>query len=154
MNKRKLAKLFLDKQTELGMTQEAFAKWFTALGGNQVSHGFIQTMTSLRKTSTPEWSNMKTIAKMWGVTLDELNLYLENDDIETIFEASQAYKKLGELPVTKQMIEDLTLKHLSSDEVLELGLKLLNDGIGKMKDQIQWAKDMAKMLKQINPNQI
>jgi aspartate/tyrosine/aromatic aminotransferase len=92
LNRQKLIKLFVDKQDELGMTQDQLAKWFSDLGGNTVSHGFIQTMTSPKKTSTPEWDNMKTIAKMWNVTLDELNYYFENDEIKDVKEAKLTNK--------------------------------------------------------------
>ena len=147
INRQKLIKLFTDKQDELGMTQEQLAKWFSELGGNTVSHGFIQTMTSPKKTSTPEWDNMKTIAKMWNVTLDELNFYLENDEITDIKNANALYKETVEQTLDLSMVEDIAIKYLGDSDLLTLGLKLVQIGTGKMREQVEWAKKVANILK-------
>ncbi|MEB3192988.1 MAG: hypothetical protein VKL42_21810 [Snowella sp.] len=147
INRQKLMKLFLDKQTELDMTQEQFAEWFSNLGGKKVSHGFIQTMTSHKKTSTPEWDNMKTIAKMWNVTLDELNFYLENDEITDIKNANALYKETVEQTLDLSMVEDIAIKYLGESDLLTLGLKLVQVGTGKMREQVEWAKKVANIIK-------
>ena len=154
LNRQKLIKLFTDKQDELGMTQEQLAKWFSELGGNTVSHGFIQTMTSPKKTSTPEWDNMKTIAKMWNVTLDELNYYFENDEIKDIKEASRAYQQVVSQTLDKSMIESIVIKHLEPEDIAPLAIKLMSISVDKMKERVEWAKSIAEMFKKISPSQI
>jgi hypothetical protein len=154
LNRQKLIKLFVDKQDELGMTQDQLAKWFSDLGGNTVSHGVIQTMTSPKKTSTPEWDNMKTIAKMWNVTLDELNYYFENDEIKDVKEASKAYQQAVSQTLDKGMIESIVIKHLEPEDIAPLAIKLITISVDKMKEQLQLSKKMTEILKQMGLSQI
>ena len=153
MDRKKLSKLFADKQMELGMTQKQFAEWFSKLGGNEVSDGFIGSMIHPKKTSVPEWGNMQTIAKMWNVSLDELNLYLENDEVESILDASKLYSEVSKnQTLDKTMIEELAIKSLEPNDLIQLAISLINVGSEKIQEQIEWAKTVAELFKKINPD--
>jgi transcriptional regulator with XRE-family HTH domain len=151
MNRAKLSKLVSDKMTELGMTQEQFAEYFSKIAGNQVTYGFVQSLANPRKSSIPEYQNMKGIAKMCGVTLDELDFYLENDDIIDIQEVSKSYKRIAEdVAASIKEAEYAIVNNFSPKEVLRIGLSLVESGVESIDEQIQKAEKITQAFKALN----
>lgn len=150
MDKIKLANLVKTKQTELKMTQAQFAKYFSSRylsdGAKPLSYGWVQAITnpSPEKDSIPDWNNMIGIAKMWNVTLDELWQFLENPEIESIYDVSKFYKDMTsqiDTGMAWKLIEPMTSEDKASlvrmliDDMLQklTRLKMLEEVIAKLK---------------------
>ena len=136
MDKNKLAKLVKIKQTELDMTQVQFAEYFSARylpDSRVVSYGWVQAVTNPnpKKDSIPDWENMVGIAKMWNVTLDELWQYLENPEIESIYDVSKFYKDMTDKQIDTGMAWKL-IEPMTSEDKASLVQLLINDMTEKL----------------------
>lgn len=148
MNRAKLSKLVSDKMTELGMTQEQFAEYFSKVADNQVTYGFVQSLANPRKTSIPEYQNMKGIARLYGVTLDELDAYLNDDDVIDIKEVSKSYRTLANtMSASPQEAEHAILSTFGPSDILKIGVSLINSGVGALDEQLQKADKIAQAFK-------
>lgn len=145
MNRKKLSRLVVDKQQELEMTQEQFAEWFSEIASNKVSYGFIQALSDTRKTSIPEWVNMKGIAKMWNLTLDELDLYLENDEITDVKEISSVYQELAGKTIDEKMIFDVITTSLPIKAWIAISTKLIEKAFSSVESKLQQASALLDL---------
>lgn len=152
MNKQKLSMLILNKRQELKMTQQKFAEYFSEITGNKVTYGFIQALENPTKTSTPEWINMKGIAKIYGVGLDELDAYLTNDEITDISEANEAFQRLKEDMNRDPRVVIDAVDELSINEKAEI-LKRITDEICKKLAQMDEAQKLLSAFKSLNLSQ-
>lgn len=151
MNRAKLSKLVSDKMSELDLTQEQFAEYFSKIANNKVTYGFVQSLANPRKTSIPEYQNMKGIAKMYGVTLDELDRYLEDDDVIDIREVSESYRNLSEeFSASPSEAQHAILKNFSPSECMRIGLSLIETSIDSIQSQLEKADKIAEALRVIS----
>jgi hypothetical protein len=148
MNRAKLSKLVADKMTELEMTQEQFAEYFSKVADNTVTYGFVQSLANPRKTSIPEYKNMRGIAKMYGITLDELDTYLEDDDIVDIKEVSKGYKKMSEtISVSPDDAQHAILSSFDSASAIKIGINLIQSSLAGIEDKLKKADQIANAFK-------
>jgi transcriptional regulator with XRE-family HTH domain len=142
MDKRKLSDLIIRKRNELGMTQVQFAEYFSNSTGTKVTYGFIQALENPNKASTPEWSNMKGIAEIYGLSLDELDLYLSDDSIISLDDVSDALKsnkdKLEKNPDTITKV----ILGLDLDTKIQIAKQILDD----IKDAVQEISKAKKLI--------
>ena len=138
MDREKLSRLTIDKRESRGETQKEFAKYVSKLAGKTLSYGFIQGLEKGQK-SVPEWGNMKAIAKMWDVSLSELDLYLEDDSITDIRQVSSAYKKLSQT-ITADLVLTIAKDNLTRDEQVQMAMTLIEDYFDSTKEKIMIAQ--------------
>lgn len=144
--------LILNKRQELKMTQVQFADYFSNLTGNTVTYGFIQALENAQKASIPEWINMKGIATLYGLTLDELDLYLTDDTINDLSEVSEATKKMNkELENDPQVIFGV-IKKMDIKDKVEI-LKAVTDEICKKLAELEGMEGILSQLKGLGLSQ-
>ena len=143
MNLKKLSKLMIDKRTSRGETQVEFAEYFSELAGKTVSYGFIQSLEKGQK-SVPEWGNLKAIAKMWDVSLSELDLYLEDDSIIDIRQVSSAYKEISQT-ITADSALSIVKEKLTPDEQIQLAITLVQNYFDSAKEKISKADRIMEL---------
>jgi hypothetical protein len=154
MNRAKLSKLVTDKIEELGMTQDQFAEYFSNIAKNPVTYGFVQSLSNPKKTSIPEYQNMRGIARMYNITLDELDFYLENDEIIDIKEIASAYKEFRKnTPLDLDSARHAIKKSFSPNELMKLGMSLIQDGMESMQAKIEQANKITEAFKHISLSQ-
>jgi transcriptional regulator with XRE-family HTH domain len=146
MDLKKLSELITEKRASRRETQREFAEYFSELAGRTVSYGFIQSLEKGKK-SVPEWGNLKVIAKMWDVSLSELDLYLENDSITDIREVNSAYKKLNQT-ITADSALSIVKDNLTTDERFQLAMTLIEDCFDSAKEKIMIAQAESDHLKE------
>lgn len=154
MNRAKLSKLIAEKMEELEMTQEQFASHFSKIAGNEVSYGFVQALANPRKSSIPEYVNMRGIARLYGVTLDELDAYLEDDDIIDIKEISNTYQKFkNDISNDPETAVHALESVFDSESLLRISQKLIEVAIQGLKEKIEAAEKFSAMFKSLGLSQ-
>ena len=144
MDLKKLSRLIIDKRASRGETQREFAEYFSELAGKTVSYGFIQSLEKGQK-SVPEWGNLKAIAKMWDVSLSELDLYLEDDLITDIRQVSSAYKEISQT-ITADSALSIVKDNLTTDEQIQLAITLIQNCFDSVKEKISKADRIMELL--------
>ena len=144
MDLKKLSRLIIDKRASRGETQREFAEYFSELAGKTVSYGFIQSLEKGQK-SVPEWGNLKAIAKMWDVSLSELDLYLEDDLITDIRQVSSAYKEISQT-ITADSSLSIVKDNLTTDEQIQLAITLIQNCFDSVKEKISKADRIMELL--------
>jgi len=153
MNRQKLSQLIIDKRKNRGETQVQFAEYFSDLAGEELSYGFIQGLENKDKTSVPEWGNMKAIAKMYNVTLGELDLYLEDDSITDIKDITSSYQSLSQ-NISPDLLIQIIKDKMPIDEWGKIGLTLIQDAFAGTKEKIEKADSIMELFQKINPERI
>jgi transcriptional regulator with XRE-family HTH domain len=154
MNRAKLSKLVSEKMEELGMTQDQFAEYFSKVAGNEVTYGFVQSLANPRKTSIPEYQNMRGIARMCGITLDELDEYLENDDIVDIKEVSGRYASFkSEVEMGIDSACHAISTSFGGEQILRISQKLIDAALDDIKGKIETAEKISEMFKALGLSQ-
>lgn len=90
LRRRRLAGLISEKRRELGMTQDVFGEWIGRKIGATFSFAAIQRWENLNDTSMPRSENLRAIALAFGLTIDELNAYLDDPTMKSIDQASKS----------------------------------------------------------------
>lgn len=155
MNRAKLSKLVSEKMDELGMTQEQFAEYFSKVAGNEVTYGFVQALANPRKTSIPEYQNMRGIARLYGVTMDELDEYLENDEIVDIKEVSSTYDRFkDQVSVDADTAIHAIESTFNGESRLRIAQKLIDSALNDIKNKLDAAEKISEMFKALGANLI
>lgn len=135
------------------MTQEQFAEYFSKVAENEVTYGFVQALANPRKTSIPEYQNMRGIARLYGVTLDELDEYLENDDIVDIKEVSSTYDRFKEqASVGAEAAIHAIESNFSGESRLKIAQRLIDSALNDIKHKLQAAEKISEMFKALGAN--
>ena len=153
MNRIKLSQLILEKRTMRGETQVEFAEYFSDLAGEKLSYGFIQGLENTKSKSVPEWNNMKAIAKMYDVSLAELDLYLEDDSISNIKDVTSIYQALSQ-DITPDLLIQIAKDKMPVDEWGKIGLTLIRDAFAATQEKVEKADSIMELFQKINPEKI
>jgi hypothetical protein len=145
MDRNKLSKLIADKQSELGKNQAEFAKYFSQIANNPISYGWVQAMTNPKKESIPEWINMKGIAKLWNLSLDELDTYLEDDSITDVSEVSKVLRDKKEFLKLNSTMSWELIKDLPIEEQVALFKKIFENLI----KELEKANELKNLLSSV-----
>ncbi len=147
MNKHKLANLIKDKRLQMGLTQEGFAQWFSQQTGVTISYGGIQNWESVSKRTVPEWESMKAIASVFNVSLNELDIYLENDEIKDLNEiSSYIADNKDQIKQNPEMVLNLISESLNTEEKLLIFDGLYRDLVHNIKE-LSNLRDLLSQLK-------
>jgi transcriptional regulator with XRE-family HTH domain len=154
MNRAKLSKLVSEKMEELGMTQDQFAEYFSKVAGNTVTYGFVQSLANPRKTSIPEYQNMRGIARLYGVTMDELDEYLENDEIVDIKEVNSIYDRFKKkIEVDPEAACHALESSFGGEALLRISQRLIDAALKDIKDKMETAEKVSAMFKTLGLSQ-
>lgn len=155
MNRAKLSKLIADKMNALNMTQEQFADYFSEISGNKVTYGFVQALLNPKKTSIPEYQNIRGIAKMYNVSLAELDLYLTDESIIDIKDISKHYKDMqATIKADPDDATDILLQNFEGKTLTEIGLRLVKEGLSQINGQLDRVEKLTEALKHMGLSQV
>jgi transcriptional regulator with XRE-family HTH domain len=140
-NKAKFSTFVRQLRKERGMSQVELAERIGKIKGEFFSQGVVLSWENPSKTATPDWTAMAAFAEIFGLSLDVLKVFL-NEDFATYEEAKRYVYQ-------KSQARTIDVEALDSEQQIEL-LKKLSDALATKVEEWQSLKETFASMKLLN----